>query len=186
MANLGAAVASYDNVIVSLTAEVARVYIVIRTLEKRLAVAEENVALQARSLKIAESRASGGVVSELDVTQAKSLLRDTQSTVPRLKSSLRQAGNALAILLGVLPGMLEEELQSPGEIPVAAEPIIIDIPNNLLRRRPDIRLSELQVASQSPQIGIAKAGPLPPFFPVRHHRMAFIRRNIGFRPERSG
>ena len=164
VANLEATIASYDNVLVSLTAEVARTYIVIRTLEKQVVVAVNNVKLQERSLQIAEVRFKEGAVSELDVTQAKSLLSDTQALVPRLESSLRRAQNALAILLGVLPGTLTEMLIGLAEIPVASEAVIIDIPNNLLRRRPDIRLAELQIATQSPQIGIAKADLYPQFF----------------------
>jgi NodT family efflux transporter outer membrane factor (OMF) lipoprotein len=162
-ANLEATVASYDNVLVSLTAEVARTYIVIRTLEKRLAIAAENVTQQAQSLRIADVRFKEGAVSELDVTQARMLLADTQALVPRLASGLRQARNALAILLGVLPGELKEILSGPSEIPMAAETVIVDIPNNLLRRRPDIRLTELRIAAQSPQIGIAKADLYPHF-----------------------
>jgi NodT family efflux transporter outer membrane factor (OMF) lipoprotein len=164
VANLEATVASYDNVLVSLTAEVARTYIVIRTLERRLVIAEENVKMQERSLRIVNVRFTEGAVSELDVAQAKSLLTDTQALIPRLESSLRQAQNALAILLGVLPGELKDLLNGPMDIPVAAETVVIDLPNNLLRRRPDIRLAELRVATQSPQIGIAKADLYPQFF----------------------
>lgn len=164
VANLEASVASYDDVLVSLTAEVARTYIVMRTLEKRLAIALENVKLQEDSLRIAEVRFKNGAVTELDVTQARSLLSDTQAVIPRLESGLRQTRNALAILLGVLPGTLQDLLAGPVEIPAASEEVIIDIPNNLLRRRPDIRLSELRVAAQSPQIGIAKADLYPHFY----------------------
>ena len=164
VANLEATVASYDNVLVSLTAEVARAYIVIRTLEKQLVIAGENVRLQEQSLRIAEVRFREGAVTELDVAQARSLLRDTQALIPRLESGLRKAQNALAILLGVLPGELKALLNGPTEIPVASETVVIDIPNNLLRRRPDIRLAELRIATQSPQIGIAKADLYPHFF----------------------
>jgi len=164
VANLQAMVASYDDVLVSLTAEVARTYIVIRTLEKQIAIARENVALQKESLRIARVRFTEGAVSELDVTQAQSLLGDTQALIPRLESSLRRAQNALAILLGVLPGELKTMLNGPVAIPTASETVIIDIPANLLRRRPDIRLAELQIATQSPQIGIAKADLYPHFY----------------------
>jgi len=163
-ASLEASVASYDDLLVSLTAEVARTYIVIRTLQKRLLIADENVKAQEQSLQIAEVRFKEGAVSELDVTQARTLLRNTQASIPRLEIGLRQARNALAILLGVLPGELKETLDGPAEIPVAAEAVVIDIPNNLLRRRPDIRLNELRIAAQSPQIGIAKADLYPHFF----------------------
>jgi NodT family efflux transporter outer membrane factor (OMF) lipoprotein len=164
VANLEATVASYDNLLVSLTAEVARTYIVMRTLQKRLVIAGDNVKAQEESLQLAEIRFKEGAVSELDVTQARTLLRNTQASIPRLEIGLRQASNALAILLGVLPGELKETLDGPTEIPAATEAVVIDIPNNLLRRRPDIRLNELRIAAQSPQIGIAKSDLYPHFF----------------------
>ena len=164
VANLQAIVADYDNVLVSLTAEVARTYIMIRTLEKQLVVAGDNVRLQEESLRITDVRFKEGAVSELDVAQAKSLLKDTQASIPRLQSSLRKAQNALTILLGVLPGELNEILNGPVVIPAVPEIVTIDIPNNLLRRRPDIRLAELRIATQSPQIGIAKSALYPQFF----------------------
>jgi len=164
VANLEASVASYENVLVSLTAEVARTYILDRTLERELVVAGTNVKLQKRSLRIAEVRFKEGAVTELDVAQARMLLTDTQALIPRLESSLRKAQNALAILLGMLPGELKQMLNGPAEIPAAGETVIVDIPNNLLRRRPDIRLAELRIAAQSPQVGIAKADLYPQFF----------------------
>ena len=105
-----------------------------------------------------------GDVSELDVAQAKMLLADTQASIPRVESSLRKAQNALAILMGVLSGQLPEMLNGSAKIPAVAETVVIDIPTNLLRRRPDIRLAELQIATQSPRIGIAKADLYPQFF----------------------
>jgi NodT family efflux transporter outer membrane factor (OMF) lipoprotein len=164
LANLEATVASYDNILVSLTAEVARTYIAVRTLEQRLVVARGNIALQEESLRIARVQFTEGVVSELDVTQAQMLLSDTKALVPQLESELRHAQNALAILLGVLPGDLQEMLAGPPEIPAAVDTVIIDIPSNLLRRRPDIRLAESRLAAQSPQIGVAKSNLYPQFF----------------------
>lgn len=164
VANLEASVAGFDDILVTLTAEVARTYILIRTLEQRLRVAEENVAIQEGSLRIASIRFKEGVVTELDVAQAKALLNETQALVPRLESGLRQAQNALAVLLGVVPGELQDMLGTSMEIPEARQDVVIDIPANLLRRRPDIRLSESQIAAQSPQIGIAKADLYPQFF----------------------
>jgi NodT family efflux transporter outer membrane factor (OMF) lipoprotein len=164
VANLEATVASYDDLLVSLTAEVARTYIVMRTLQKRLVIAGDNVKMQEQSLQIAEVQFKEGAVSELDVTQARTLLRNTQASIPRLEIGLRQTRNALAILLGVLPGQLKEMLDGPMEIPAAMEAVVIDIPNNLPRRRPDIRLNELRIAAQSPQIGIAKSDLYPHFF----------------------
>lgn len=163
-ANLAATVANYDNVLVSLTAEVARTYIMLRTMTKQLVIADNNISLQENSLHIAEVRFKEGAVSELDVAQARMLLSNTKALIPRLESGVRQAQNGLATLLGLLPGELHGILDGPAEIPVVTEAVIIDIPSNLLRRRPDIRLSESNLAAQSPQVGIAKAGLYPRFY----------------------
>lgn len=163
MANLDASIASYDDILVSLTADVAATYILIRTLEERLEVARENVKIQERSLQIADVRFRNGDVTELDVAQAKSLLRNTQAFIPRLEASLRQAKNALAFLLGTYPGEIDYLLGSPRLIPTAPPEVTVGIPAELLRRRPDIRLAERQLAAQSALIGVAKADLFPHF-----------------------
>ena len=160
---LEASIASYDDVLVSLTAEVARTYVAIRTFEERLEIARENVRIQERSLQIAEARFKGGEVSELDVAQAKALLNDTLSLIPRLSRDVRQAKNALSILLGKMPSELNEILEGPKPIPAVPAEVTVGVPAELLRRRPDIRLAERQLASQSPRIGIAKAELYPAF-----------------------
>ena len=110
VANLDASIASYDDILVTLTAEVARTYVRIRTFEYRLAIAEANVKIQERSLQIARVRFDAGDVTELDVAQATTLLKTTQALIPRLKAGLRQAKNALCILLGTTPNDLKEVL----------------------------------------------------------------------------
>lgn len=163
VADLKATVAGYDDILVSITAESARSYIQIRTLEKRLAITRENVSIQKRSLELAQARFEGGEVSRLDVTQARSLLRNTQAQIPSLESSLRQTKNALAILLGILPGELDIIITESRGIPAVSKAIVVEVPAELLRRRPDIRLAEQRIAAQSPQIGIAKADLYPHF-----------------------
>jgi len=160
---LEASIASYDDVLVSLTAEVARTYVAIRNFEERLDIARENVRVQQRSLQIAEARFNGGEVSELDVSQAQALLSETQSLIPRLSMNLRQAKNALSILLGKMPSELNEILGGPKPIPAVPAEVTVGVPAELLRRRPDIRLAERQLAAQSPRIGIAKAELYPAF-----------------------
>ncbi|MEJ2233733.1 MAG: efflux transporter outer membrane subunit [Syntrophobacterales bacterium] len=162
-ASLYATVANYDDVLVSLTAEVARTYVVIRTFEKRLAVARENVRLQKESLRIAELRFKEGVATKLDVTQARALLKQTEALIPRLETSLRQAKNGLAILLGILPTEVQNILGPPKPIPTAPVEVAVGIPAELLRRRPDIRLAEFQAAAQSARIGVAKSDLYPRF-----------------------
>ncbi len=158
---LSASIADYDDVLVSLVSDVAATYVQIRTFEERIKVALENVRVQADSLQIAEVRFSAGAVTELDVTQAKALLRDTQSTIPVLQIGLRQAQNALSILLGMPPRDLQDLLGGPEDIPTAPVEVTVGIPAELLRRRPDIRRAELDAAAQSAQIGVAKADLFP-------------------------
>lgn len=162
-AGLNASVADYDDVLVSLTAEVARVYVTIRTLEAQLTLARDNVALQEKSLRIAQVRYDNGATTELDVQQAKTNLASTQALVPVLYQSLRHAMNGLSILLGKSPGELELQSGDMIGIPVAPAQIAAGVPADLLRRRPDVRQAEYQAASQSALIGVAKADLYPSF-----------------------
>ncbi len=162
-ASLLANMATYDDFLVSLLAEVANAYVTIRTFEKRIQLAEENVELQKRSLRITQVRFQNGATTELDVQQAKTLLRNTQATIPQLKSGDRQARHALSTLLGKPPSELDGILQAINEIPIAPSEVTAGIPAELLRRRPDIRRAELEAASQSALIGVAKADLYPSF-----------------------
>ena len=163
VANLEASIADYDDILVSLTSEVARTFIVLRTAEERLKVAIQNVEIQSRSLEIANVRFKAGAVTELDVAQARSLLKSTEAGIPRFQTDIRQAKNALAILLGKLPGEIDAMLGGPGLIPEVPAEVAVGIPTELLRRRPDIRLAERRLAGQSAQIGFAKADLFPHF-----------------------
>jgi NodT family efflux transporter outer membrane factor (OMF) lipoprotein len=156
-----ASIAGYDNALVTLTAEVARAYILIRTFEERIVIAQANVQIQERSLEITEARFDGGLVTELDVQQARALLNDTKASISRLEIGLRQARHGLAILLGITPGELKNVLVESATIPEAPPEVIVGIPADLLRRRPDIRTAELQTAAQSARIGVAKADLYP-------------------------
>jgi NodT family efflux transporter outer membrane factor (OMF) lipoprotein len=160
-AALLASIADYDTVLVSLTADVANAYVVIRTFEERLAIARENVKIQERSLNIADVRFRNGATTELDVQQAKTLLFNTKASIPALESGLRQAQNALSILLGRPPGHVQQTLGAEGKIPSPPTQVAIGIPADLLRRRPDVRGAELQAAAQSALIGVAKADFYP-------------------------
>ena len=163
VANLEASIANYDDILVSLTAEVARTYIALRTSEERLAVTRQNVEIQKKSLNIANVRFKAGAVTELDVSQAKALLSSTQASLPGFETDIRQAKNALAILLGKLPGEIDAMLGGPGLIPKIPAEVAVGMPAELLRRRPDIRFAERQLAAQSAQIGFAKADLYPHF-----------------------
>jgi len=161
-----AATADYEDVMVTLTAEVARAYILVRTNEERIRVAEESVAIQKRSLEIAENRFEGGLVTELDVQQARTLLANTSASIPRFQLDYHQARNALSVLLGQPPGDLNAILNPPGSIvgiPKAPAEVAVGVPADLLRRRPDVRRAELQAAAQSALVGVARADLFPHF-----------------------
>ena len=160
-ANLLASIADYDAFLVTLTAEVAAVYVTIRTFEERLAIARENVAIQQRSLEIADVLFRNGATTELDVRQAETLLRGTEAGIPFLEAGLRQAQNALSTLLGRPPGEVRAMLGGVDTIPVAPSQVAVGIPADLLRRRPDVRRAELDAWTQSARIGIAKADLYP-------------------------
>jgi NodT family efflux transporter outer membrane factor (OMF) lipoprotein len=162
-ATLRSAVADYEGALVSLTADAATYYVQIRTLEKRVDIARQNLETQKESLRIAEVRFEGGTTSDRDVEQAKTLLFNTQSTIPVLDAQLRQAKDALSVILGIPPNNLSELLAGPSEIPAPPPQVAVGIPADLLRRRPDIQSAELQAAAQSAQIGVAKADLFPAF-----------------------
>jgi len=162
-ASLLSTLADYDNTLVTLTADVANSYITIRTAEERIRIARENVGTQEESLKIAEVKLKYGTATQRDVEQARTSLLNTQATIPPLETQLRQAGDALSVLLGMPPSDLSGLLGNSSSIPVSPPEVIVGIPEDLLRRRPDIRSAELQAAAQSAQIGVAKADLFPAF-----------------------
>jgi NodT family efflux transporter outer membrane factor (OMF) lipoprotein len=162
-ASLISSIASYDDVLVTLTAEVARTYVQIRTFQERIRLAEENIEIQQRALELATVQFEVGTVTELDKQQATTNLRSTQASVPAFQISLRQAQHALSILMGMPPGDLSTILGGASEIPVPPAEVSVGIPADLLRRRPDIKQAELQAAAQCAQIGVARSELFPSF-----------------------
>ncbi len=162
-AQLLASVATYDDVLVSLVAQVATNYLQLRILQERLAVAHANEVIQERSYYIANAKFQGGTATELDADQAASLLQDTQAQIPALETGIRQTQNALCSLLGIPPQSLQDILGGPRTIPSPPTEVAVGIPADLLRRRPDIRRAERVLAAQSAQIGVAKADLWPSF-----------------------
>jgi NodT family efflux transporter outer membrane factor (OMF) lipoprotein len=162
-AELGASVADYDGVMVSLIAQIAQNYILIRTFQTRLEVARKNIRIQEESLRIAQAKFDAGAVSALDADQAETLLNDTKATVPALEISLQQLKNSLAVLLGKPPQDMSSLLGQSRPIPTAPREVAIGMPQDLIRRRPDIRVAERRLAAQSAQIGFAVTELYPHF-----------------------
>lgn len=162
-ATLDASIEQYDDVLVTMLGDVAQTYVLYRTLEQRIAYAEENVRIQQKILELATARYKGGQTSELDVNQSQSDLSNTESLIPRLRITQREANNRLCILLGMPPENLQQRLGT-GPIPSASDAVVVDIPAALIRRRPDVRSAEREAAAQCAQIGIAEADFYPQVF----------------------
>lgn len=159
-ADLDASIESYDAILVTLLADVAQAYVEVRTLQKQIELVRANETLQAETLKIVTAKFSGGMVSELDVDQAKSNLAQTQALVPKFEIPLRQAELRLCILMGIPPTDLDRMI-GQGSIPTAPTAVAVGIPANLLTQRPDVRRAERDVAAQSARVGVATSELYP-------------------------
>ena len=146
---------------VSLLAEVARNYSELRGTQRRLVIAEANIKLQTESLDLTKVRAEAGLGTELDVERQAAQLAATQATVPALESA-RQAGiYRLSVLLGEEPGALLDELTEAGPLPATPPVVPVGLSGDLLKRRPDIRRADAEIAAAGERVGVAKSD----FFP---------------------
>ncbi len=152
------------DVLVSLLGDVARNYIDLRGAQRRLAVARANLITQQDSLDLTRVRFNAGLASDLDVARAEAQLNTTASQVPTLESLLKQAAYSLDLLLGLAPGALWQELEQELAIPSLPPEVLVGLPSDLLRRRPDIRFAERQLAAATAQVGSAIADLFPRFF----------------------
>jgi NodT family efflux transporter outer membrane factor (OMF) lipoprotein len=157
---LNASVEDYDGALVTLLGDVATNYTQMRTFQQRIAYAEQNVKIQRDTLDIVEARFKASTISELDVDQARSTLNATQAAVSELQIGLRQTTNQLCILMGMPPEDLQKRIGT-APIPTAPPEVVVGIPADLLRRRPDVRAAERRVAAQCEQIGIAETDWYP-------------------------
>lgn len=162
--NFAASKEEYTSVMISLCAQVASAYIGLRELQQELTVVNHNSQTQEAVLKITEVRYRTGLVSKLDVAQAKSVYYSTKASIPQLESGINQYINTLAILLGTYPQDIRPALQQIGKLPDYMEPVGIGIPADLLLRRPDIRQAERQVSAQAALLGASKSDWLPQVF----------------------
>jgi NodT family efflux transporter outer membrane factor (OMF) lipoprotein len=162
-ADLDASREDLRDVLVSLTAEVGLNYIEVRTLQARLSAARENLVAQQQTYDLNASRYKAGLIDELAVRQSLYNLERTRSRIPPLETQLAAAMNRLAVLLGEKPGALEDRLAPQKPIPMAPVSIAVGVPADALRRRPDIRRVEREVAAQTARIGVATSDLYPKF-----------------------
>ncbi len=164
-AALAAAECSLENAWVSLTSEIGRQYISLRTVQDRLRVARANLKLQSETYDILKSRLDSGIGDELAVNQAKYNVEQTRATIPSLLVSEESYMNGLAILSGTMPGSLHALLRElPNRDWLVAPQRLESIPLDVMRARPDVRAAERALAAQVAAVGVAEAMLFPKFF----------------------
>lgn len=158
-ANLDASVYDYDQVLVTLLGDTASYYVQVRTTQERIRLLRDIIVVQEDVLRFIERRLIEGTVTELDRAQARSNLKQSQASLDQLQIELRLGQNQLCILLGMPVTDLTEMLANTPQtnIPTAPDYVVVGIPADLLRRRPDVHRAERLAAAQAEQIGIAEA-----------------------------
>jgi NodT family efflux transporter outer membrane factor (OMF) lipoprotein len=162
-ADLQASHEDLRDVLISLLAEVALNYVEVRTFQTRLTVAETNLEAQNETYQLALWRYQAGLSDELAVQQARYNLENTRSQIPTLRIGLEEAMNRIAVLLGEQPGKVHEELKKRESIPITPLNVVIGVPADVIRRRPDVRRFERELAAQTARIGVAMADLYPKF-----------------------
>jgi outer membrane protein, multidrug efflux system len=149
-------------ILVSVQGEVARLYVQLRANQQFLAITQDNLASQQQTLELIKIRENAGLTSGLDVAQQEALVADTLAMLPGYDTLIKQSSHALSTLLGRQPDALGLVLDSAKPMPVA-KIVLTQLPSELLRRRPDIRRSERQLAASNAEIGVAIAELYPKF-----------------------
>jgi outer membrane protein, multidrug efflux system len=163
-ADVDASVEAMRDVRVTLLAELARGYVELRGFQARLALARQNLEAQRKTAELTRARLDAGQTTELDVSRAEAQVAATSSVIPAFESAARQAIHGLALLLAREPAALASELSPSGPIPSAPAEIPVGLPTDLLRRRPDLRRAERELAGATARIGVATADLYPRFF----------------------
>jgi outer membrane protein, multidrug efflux system len=162
-AEVEASVEGRRDVLVTLLAEVARNYIEVRGLQTQIGIARQNLDAQKKTLELTQARFQAGRAAELDVVRAQAQVSNTASQIPLLESLRIQGTHRLGVLLGREPGSLREELLATAAIPAPPPEVPVGLPSDLLRRRPDLRRAERELAAATARIGVATAELYPKF-----------------------
>lgn len=162
-ADLEATAADLAATHVSLAAEVALTYADLRTLQARLDVARRNEASQSETLALTGFRAQAGLVSRVDVEQARANVEQTRAQLPSFESGIAQATFRLATLAGTPAGTLTASLAGASPLPLLPADVAIGIPADALRQRPDVRAAEHRVIAETARLAQADTGRYPRF-----------------------
>ena len=160
-ADVAAIAEARRDVLVSLLAEVARNYSELRGFQRRLEIADQNIALQQDSLELTRVRADAGLGTQFDVERQTAQLDSTRALVPSLKAAGIQTIHRLGVLLGEEPDTLLTELTERQPLPTVPPAVPVGLPADLLKRRPDIREAEARVAAETARVGVARADLFP-------------------------
>lgn len=160
-ADVQTAVEERNQVLVTVFSDVARNYIGVRSTQLRLRITQDNIAALRRTVDLTRSAFHRGIGNELNVVLAERQLSAALARVGPLDAQVRQAERRIAVLLGLNPQDLYAELDRPAGIPAMAAEVDPGLPLELVRRRPDIRTAERQLASATARIGVATAALFP-------------------------
>lgn len=163
-ANVEATIEDRRDVLVTLLGDVAKNYIDLRGFQRRLEVAQANLKAQQVTLDLTRVRFDAGLASDLEVARAEGQANATAAQIPSLQSAIKETAYRLDLLLGVEMGSVSDELFSEAPIPALPPQAKVGLPIDLLRRRPDIRRAERQLAAATAQIAAARADLYPRFF----------------------
>jgi NodT family efflux transporter outer membrane factor (OMF) lipoprotein len=161
-ARTGAALWNRRDLQVSAAAEVANAYFRLRELQARIATAEAELARQERFERLVSARVRGGLVTGQDLEQQRSERSAAAAAIPALKAQADAQIHALGVLTGTTPEALVNQLAAPAAL-APSPPVPSGLPSDLLRRRPDIRSAERELAASTADIGVAVADLYPRF-----------------------
>ena len=161
--DLSASVEDRRDVLTSLVAEIARDYLQLRGLQQRIVIAKENLASQEDTLQLTQSRFKAGFATDLDVSREQTQVAETRATLPPLEAQARQMIHALSVLVAREPDTLTAELSTTLAIPAPPPDVPVGLPSDLLKRRPDIRRAERQIAAANARVGVATSDLFPKF-----------------------
>jgi len=148
---------------VSVAAEVALAYIQLRGEQAQLAIARNNLKSQQETLQITDWRAQAGLVTSLEVEQARTAAEQTSAQIPVLEAGIAKTSHSLALLTGQRPEALLAQLQQAQPIPQPPVDLALDIPAQTLRQRPDVRAAELRISAAISRVSAADAARYPSF-----------------------
>ena len=157
----------YNAAMIALCSQLATNYITLRTYQTQMQVAERHLLSQKAILSITETRFNTGLASALDVAQAKSIYYATAAKVPELETTVSECLNAIGILSGKIPWMLDAELNIStfSAIPASSTQMIpVSVPAEILRQRPDVRAAEKSIDACASLVGATVADWLPKFY----------------------